>query len=111
MLSIITVDELMYQVHTMRRRRSRPSTHFAAVFYWLLVEAIAPRRPDEGRVTAFLAHEASAERAMIELAGVSKTSAPLRRCGRTLVQPLGGRLHHRAVRLRQEHASALHQLP
>jgi polar amino acid transport system permease protein len=62
-LSIITVPELMYQVQTMA---AETFTAFGAifamaVFYWLLVEAVSRLGAKlEARVTAYLAHEASA---------------------------------------------------
>ena len=62
-LSIITVPELMYQVQTMAAETftAFDAIFAMAVFYWLLVEAVSRLGARiEARVTAFLAHEASA---------------------------------------------------
>ena len=62
-LSIITVPELMYQVQTMAAETftAFDAIFAMAVFYWLLVEAVSRLGARvETRMTAFLAHEASA---------------------------------------------------
>ena len=62
-LSIITVPELMYQVQTMAAETftAFDAIFAMAIFYWLLVEAVSRLGARvETRVTAFLAHEASA---------------------------------------------------
>lgn len=62
-LSIITVPELMYQVQTMAAETftAFDAIFAMAVFYWVLVEVVSRLgRRLERRVTAFLAHEASA---------------------------------------------------
>jgi polar amino acid transport system permease protein len=62
-MSIITVPELRYQMQTME---SETYTAFggifaAAVFYWLLVEAVSRiGRRVEIKLTAFMAREAAA---------------------------------------------------